>query len=82
MEAAVVGMAVGIRGDSMSGAPNGVAVGVLKGVAKPGMAGDRSLWVSAAAAIAIRRHSSSQAKKKKKGGILKKKNNNYMRSIT
>lgn len=61
MDAAVVGMAVGIRGDNMSGAPNGVAVGVRRDGARPGMAGDNSLCVSAAAAIAIRRHSSSQA---------------------
>lgn len=57
MEAAVVG--TDIRGDRIRGAPSGVA-GVRRGVARPGMAGDNSRWVSAAAA-ATRRHSSSQA---------------------
>lgn len=57
----MVGIAVGIRGDNMSGAPNGVAVCVLNGVARPGIAGDNSLCVSAAAAIAILLHSSSHA---------------------
>lgn len=58
MEAAVVG--TDMRGDKMRGAPRGVA-GVRRGVARPGMAGDNSLCVSAAAAAATRLHSSSQA---------------------
>lgn len=58
MEAAVVG--TDMRGDRMRGAPRGVAA-VRRGVvARPGMAGERSLCVSAAAA-ATRLHSSSQA---------------------
>lgn len=58
IDAAVVG--TDIRGDRMSGAPNGVAA-VRRGVvARPGMAGDKSRCVSAAAA-ATRLHSSSQA---------------------
>lgn len=70
MDAAVVGMAVGILGDRMSGAPRGVAVCVRSGVAKPGIPGDNSLCVSAAAAIAIRRHSSSQAASTKKNSPI------------
>lgn len=48
----------------MSGAPRGLAVvGVLKGVASPGIPGDIKRWVSAAAAVkAILRHSSSAKK--------------------
>lgn len=59
MDAAVVG--TDMRGDRISGAPSGVAA-VRRGVVvRPGIAGDRSLCVSAAAA-ATRLHSSSQAK--------------------
>lgn len=58
MDAAVVG--TDIRGDKINGAPRGVAA-VRRGVvASPGMAGERSRCVSAAAA-ATRLHSSSQA---------------------
>lgn len=57
MEAAVVG--TDMRGERMSGAPNGAA-GLRRGVANPGMAGDRSRCVSTVAA-AILLHSSSQA---------------------
>ena len=58
-EAAVVG--TGKRGEIMSGAPKGVA-GDLKGVPNPGIAGDNSLCVSAAADASLL-HSSSQAAK-------------------
>lgn len=59
MDAAVVG--TDMRGDRISGAPRGVPA-VRRGVVvSPGIAGDRSLCVSAAAA-ATRLHSSSQAK--------------------
>lgn len=58
IDAAVVG--TDIRGDSISGAPSGVAAVRNGVVANPGMAGDKSRCVSAAAA-ATRRHSSSQA---------------------
>lgn len=58
IDAAVVG--TDIRGDSISGAPNGVAAVRSGVVAKPGMAGESNRCVSAAAA-ATRLHSSSQA---------------------
>lgn len=59
-DAAVVG--TGRRGEIMSGAPRGVA-GDLSGVPSPGMAGDSSRCVSAAADAANLLHSSSQAAK-------------------
>lgn len=61
-DAAVVG--TGKRGEIMSGAPKGVA-GDLSGVPKPGMAGDNSRCVSAAADASLL-HSSSHANHNKK----------------
>lgn len=52
-------MGTGSLGDKISGAPRGVA-GLRMGVAKPGIPGDNSRCVSAAAAVSLR-HSSSQA---------------------